>query len=61
MVKKGIFCLCMTVLILGGCTLGGVSLKGKEKLAEPDFVLTYAGTRLKIILRPRAPINLLNW
>ena len=42
MVKKGIFCLCMTVLILGGCTLGGVSLKGKEKLAEPDFVLTYA-------------------
>ena len=42
MVKKGIFCLCMTVFILGGCTLGGVSLKGKEKLAEPDFVLTYA-------------------
>ena len=34
MVKKGIFCLCMTVLILGGCTLGGVSLKGKEKHRE---------------------------
>ena len=32
----------MTVLILGGCTLGGVSLKGKEKLEEPDVVLTYA-------------------
>lgn len=61
MVKKGIFCLCMTVLILGGCTLGGVSLKGKEKLAEPDFVLTYAENQAEIILRPRAPINLLNW
>ena len=37
MVKKGIFCLCMTVLILGVRTLGGESAKGKEKLAEAEF------------------------
>lgn len=61
MVKKGIFCLCMTVLILGGCTLGGVSLKGKEKLAEPDFVLTYAENQAEELSYDPGRYNLLNW
>ena len=61
MVKKGIFCLVYDRSYFRRCTLGGVSLKGKEKLAEPDFVLTYAENQAKIILRPRAQINLLNW